>query len=122
MDLTDGAGVDYVFVAAASNQAIEIGGDILAKLGTMTLVSLQASGVKTSIKTGILVGQNQKIIGSKMGSVTVSEDVPKILKFYDQGKLKLSELIASRDSLDNINDSLASAGTLSGARNVINFD
>ena len=57
-----------------------------------------------------------------MGSITLSKDVPKILKYYDEGKLKLAELIASRDKLENINESLSSAGTLSGARNVINFE
>ena len=121
-EVTNGDGADYVFIAAGSNEAIEIGGNILAKLGTMSLVALQATGVNSKIKTGLIVNQNQKILGSKMGSITLSKDVPKILKYYDEGKLKLAELIASRDKLENINESLSIAGTLSGARNVINFE
>ena len=120
-EVTNGDGADYVFVAAGSNKAIEIGGNILGKLGTMTLVALQATGVHSKIQTGLIVNQNQKILGSKMGSITLSKDVPKILKYYNEGKLKLAELIASRHKLEDINESLSFAGKQSGARNIINF-
>ena len=121
-EITGGVGVDHVFVAAGSAEAVELGGDVLAKLGCMVVASMPPSGMAVSLKPDNLVGKNQTFIGTKMGSVRLSRDVPRLIGLYREGRLKLAELIADRYPLAEINRALDTAGRGAAARNVIVFD
>ena len=121
-EITGGVGVDHVFVAAGSAEAVELGGDVLAKLGCMVVASMPPSGVTVSLKPDSLVGKNQTFIGTKMGSGRLSRDVPRLIGLYQEGRLKLAELIADRYPLAEINRALDTAGRGAAARNVIVFD
>ena len=121
-EITGGVGVDYVFVAAGSAEAVELGGAVLAKLGCMVVASMPPSGVTVSLKPDSLVSKNQTFIGTKMGSVRLPKDVPHLIGLYREGRLKLAELIADRYPLAEINRALDTAGQGAAARNVIVFD
>ena len=120
--ITEGAGVDYVFVAAGNAEAIELGGDVLAKLGCMVVASMPPSGVTVPLKPDSLVSRNQTFIGTKMGSARLPKDVPRLVELYREGRLELAELIADRYPLEAINQALDTAGQGAAARNVIVFD
>jgi Zn-dependent alcohol dehydrogenase len=64
----------------------------------------------------------QGLIGSKMGDVVIQRDIPWMIDLYQQGRLKLDELISGRWTLDQINDAIADTKTGSAKRNVIIFD
>ena len=63
----------------------------------------------------------QRIVGSKMGSASVSRDIPKLVKLYEEGSLKLDELISGRYALRDINDAVASVQRGEALRNLVIF-
>lgn len=121
-ELTEGRGVDYVFVAAGSTTAVEGSLPLLRRSGTLVVVGMPPSGQLAQIDTGDLAHQGQRILGSKMGSVDVAQDIPMLAGLYGAGELKLDELITATYPLEDINDAVRSARAGEAARNVIVFD
>ncbi len=62
-----------------------------------------------------------RIIGSKMGGTRIRVDIPRLVGFYEQGRLKLDELISNRYPIDDINDAIAEVNRGEVLRNVIVF-
>jgi S-(hydroxymethyl)glutathione dehydrogenase/alcohol dehydrogenase len=63
----------------------------------------------------------QSMIGSKMGDVVVPRDIPWMADLYEQGRLKLDELVSGTWTLDQINEAIADTKTGTAKRNVIVF-
>ena len=61
-------------------------------------------------------------MGSKMGSSKVRVDIPRLVALYQQGRLKLDELITGRYPLEQINEAIAEVKSGDALRNVIVFD
>ena len=59
--------------------------------------------------------------GSLMGSTRLSVDVPRLVELYQQGRLKLDELITERYPLERINEAIDSMEQGQALRNVIVF-
>jgi Zn-dependent alcohol dehydrogenase len=121
-ELTEGRGVDYLFVAAGSATAVETSLPLLRRAGTLVVVGMPPSGQLAQIDTGDLAHQSQRILGSKMGSARVSRDIPMLARLYESGELKLDELITETFTLVEINEAVRSARAGESARNVIVFD
>jgi len=121
IDLSEGRGVDYLFVTVGAKSAIEQSLGMLAKGGTAVIVGMPASGVMAQYDPGEFAAAGQSIIGSKMGSASVSRDIPELVKLYQAGSLKLDELISGRYALDDINDAIASVQRGEALRNVVIF-
>jgi Zn-dependent alcohol dehydrogenase len=121
-DLTEGRGVDYVFVAAGSTIAVEMSLPLVRRSGTLVVVGMPPSGQLARIDTGDLAHQGQRIIGSKMGYVRVKRDIPMLAGLYASGHLKLDELITATYAPADINEAVRSARAGEAARNVIVFD
>jgi Zn-dependent alcohol dehydrogenase len=119
--LTSGRGVDYVFVTVGSVKAIEQGLKLLRRAGTLVIVGMPASGEKMQVEAVGFADRGQHIVGSKMGSTRLRVDVPKLVAHYQQGRLKLDELITGRYPLDEINEAIASVKRGEALRNVIVF-
>jgi Zn-dependent alcohol dehydrogenase len=51
----------------------------------------------------------------------VQEDVPRLLQYYKEGKLKLDELISRRIGVDEVNDAFRAMEAGEVARSVINY-
>ena len=92
-----------------------------ARSGTVVLVGIPASGVTVEIDPGGIASDNQRILGSKMGGAHIQEDIPKLIALYEQGVLKLDELISGRYPLEQINDAIASVKRGDALRNVVVF-
>ena len=119
--LTQGRGADYVFVTVGSARAIEQGLDFLRRAGTLVIVGMPASGSKSQIEAANFAGDSQRILGSKMGSTRLQVDVPKLVTLYQEGRLKLDELITNRYPLAEINEAIAAVSRGEALRNVIVF-
>ena len=89
--------------------------------GTMVVVGMPASGVMATYDPGDFVARGQQILGSKMGSSRVDVDIPKLVDLYQQGDLKLDQLISGRYPLEDINEAIAGVRNGSALRNVIVF-
>jgi S-(hydroxymethyl)glutathione dehydrogenase/alcohol dehydrogenase len=47
--------------------------------------------------------QEKQLVGSIFGSANPRRDVPRLLRLYQEGKLKLDELVTNTYKLDDIN-------------------
>ncbi|MFQ6021771.1 MAG: Zn-dependent alcohol dehydrogenase [Acidiferrobacterales bacterium] len=119
--LTQGRGADYVFVTVGSAKAIEQSMGLLRRAGTLVIVGMPPSGVKAEIEAVDFAFNSQRVLGSKMGSTRLRVDVPKLVELYEQGWLKLDELITGRYRLEEINEAIAAVNRSEALRNVIVF-
>lgn len=117
--LTAGRGADYVFVTVGSGPAFEQGLGLLRRGGTLVIVGMPATGETSEIELGDVADAGQIIVGSKMGSVQLQVDVPKLVRLYQQGELKLDELVTARYPLEEINEAIAAVNRGDALRNVI---
>jgi S-(hydroxymethyl)glutathione dehydrogenase / alcohol dehydrogenase len=113
-----GGGVDYSFeaigVAAATEQAFAM----LGRGGTATVIGMIPVGQVVQIPGSALL-QEKTLQGSFMGSNRFRVDIPRLVDFYLQGRLKLDELISARIHLDDINAGFEAMETGEVARSVI---
>ena len=70
----------------------------------------------------MMAAVSQGMIGSKMGDVIIKRDIPWIVDLYEQGRLKLDELVSKTWDLDQINEAIADTKLGSAKRNVIVFE
>jgi len=119
--LTNGLGANWVFVAVGAKPAIEQAPDLLRANGTVVLVGMPPVDVMAEFDPLSLASDQKRIIGSKMGSSRVAIDVPNLVGLYQQGRLKLDELISGRYALEDINEAIASVKRGDALRNVIVF-
>lgn len=119
--LTDGRGADYVFVTVGSTKAVEQGVGLLRRAGTLVIVGMPASGQMAEFEPLEFADGSQRILGSKMGSTRLRVDVPKLVEFYEQGRLKLDELVSGTYPLEEINEAIASVKRNEALRNVVVF-
>jgi Zn-dependent alcohol dehydrogenase len=121
-DLTKGQGADYAFVTVGIGPVIAQAIDMIRPGGTVVLVGLPADGVMVPAEAANLASYAKSIVGSKMGSSTIANDIPHLIDEYRAGRLKLDELVSGEFSLDNINEAIDGARQGSALRNVIVFD
>ena len=121
MVLTNRRGADFAFVTVGSKEAADQSYRLIAPGGTVVLVGMPALGVKSEFDVLILADNSQRIVGSKMGSSNIQTDIPKLIELYEQGRLKLDELITARYPLEEINEAIASVKRGEALRNVIVF-
>jgi S-(hydroxymethyl)glutathione dehydrogenase/alcohol dehydrogenase len=95
---------------------------MLGPSGTLVIVGMPPTGDKVAVEAGNVAAAGQKILGSKMGSTRLRVDIPKLVKLYEQGRLKLDELITGRYSLDQINEAIDDVRADKALRNVIILD
>ena len=117
-----GRGADYVFVAVGAIQAFDDAPKYLAPHGKVVMVGMPHSGQFSKYEPVNVAGVGQQMIGSKMGDVVLSRDIPWMVDLYQQGRLKLDELVSGRWSLDQINEAIADTRTGAARRNVIMFE
>ncbi|MDN5929054.1 MAG: zinc-binding dehydrogenase, partial [Hyphomicrobiales bacterium] len=119
--LTQGRGVDFVFVTVGAKAAFDRAFDYITKNGTVVIVGMPPSGVMAEYDPGTVAAWNQKILGSKMGETRVATDIPELVELYRAGRLKLDELITRRYPLERINEAIAEVNAGRALRNVIVF-
>lgn len=121
-DLTGGRGAEHVFEAVGLPAVQEAALEAVRPGGVLTLVGLSAMGTGTNLPGAIITRTEKTIKGSYYGSVSPKRDFPLFLEMYQQGRLKLDELISRRYSLEQINDAYAEMLTGSIARGIIVYD
>ncbi|PHQ99220.1 MAG: zinc-binding dehydrogenase [Marinosulfonomonas sp.] len=119
--LTGGRMADAVFVTVGAISAYETAPRYLATGGKMVMVGMPHSGDKASYEPVIIAATGQAMIGTKMGDVVLKRDIPWMIDLYQQGRLKLDELVSGRYSLEQINEAIADTRTGAARRNVILF-
>ncbi|PSL19948.1 zinc-binding dehydrogenase [Shimia abyssi] len=117
-----GKGADAVIVTVGAIPAYDDAPRYLGSGGKVIMVGMPHSGAKSTYEPVILAAIGQGMQGSKMGDVVIQRDIPWMVDLYEQGRLKLDELISGRWTLDQINEAIEDTKTGSAKRNVILFD
>jgi len=120
--LTNGRGVDYVFVTVGVPQVFQSAPDLLAAGGAMIMVGMTGLDDEVIYKPVNVAAMNQSLVGSRMGQTVLSRDIPWLLQLYRDGRLKLDELVSNRFTLDQINEAFDDTKKGISRRNVIVFD
>jgi S-(hydroxymethyl)glutathione dehydrogenase/alcohol dehydrogenase len=122
MELTEQRGVDVAFEVIGLKQTIEQTLMMTRRGGEAVLVGVPRMEVMLELPAFFGVVLMAKTIkGCWYGSSNVQEDVPKLLQYYKEGKLKLDELISRRISVDEVNDAFRAMEAGEVARSVISY-
>ena len=117
--IAGGRGADAVFVTVGAAPVYDAAPRYLAPGGSVIMVGLPHARDKATYSPLAMGNASQGIQGTMMGDTVIARDVPWLVDMYDQGRLKLDELISNRFSLDQINEAIASTKSGSAKRNVI---
>ncbi len=112
-------GVSHALVTVGSAPAISSALRYIEPGGELVIVGMPASGNEIEIDPVIIAAVGHRIVGSKMGTSQIRRDIPQLIEWYKEGKLKLDELVSGTYQLDDINsaiDDVADGGTI---RNVV---
>ena len=115
-------GVDYAFEAVGLPSALRDGFSMLRKHGTLVVVGMPKTGAEMSFPVLDMMWKNLRIITSGMGDAPFQLFVPKLARFYLDGKLKLDELVSNKIGLDEINDAYQVMLGGKVARSVVSFE
>ena len=123
--LTDGQGADaaIICVGVLSGEHIAEAFEAVRKGGTVvvTAVAPRATvGIPVSLL--VLAMYQKRIQGCLYGMMSPSSDVLRLLAMYEQGQLKLDELVTRTYSLDEINQGYEDMHAGTNIRGVIQFD
>lgn len=119
--LTGGRGADYVYVTVGAIAAYEQGLSLCAPGGTLVMAGMTGNGAVMQVDPSNASYFEQTLAGSRMGATVLARDIPRLVDYYRQGRLKLDQLISGRYRLDQINEAIADARKGSSRRNVILF-
>jgi Zn-dependent alcohol dehydrogenase len=122
MDLTGQRGVDVGFEVIGLKQTIDDTITMVRRGGQAVLVGVPSMDVMLELPAffGIVL-MEKTVKGCWYGSSDVQRDVPKLLGLYQEGKLKLDELISRRIKVDEVNDAFEAMKTGEVARSVIQY-
>jgi S-(hydroxymethyl)glutathione dehydrogenase/alcohol dehydrogenase len=121
-ELTDGRGATYVFDTVGAPATIAQALQFARKGGTIVVTGLSRTDTLASIPLFPFVMQEKRLIGSLYGSGQPLKDIPHLVKLYQQGKLKLTELATRTYRLEGVNDALAALASGEGARGIIRWE
>jgi Zn-dependent alcohol dehydrogenase len=91
------------------------------KGGAVVVTGLSRVDAEGAIKMFPFVMQEKRLIGSVYGSGQPQRDIPKLVTLFQEGRLKLRELVARTYPLSGINDALQALEASDGARGVITW-
>ena len=116
-----GGGVDYSFEAIGLKVAAEQAYESIADGGTATIVGMVPLGQKVEVD-GFSFLFEKRIQGCFMGSNRFRIDMPRIIEFYQQGRLDLDNMITRRGKLEDVNEAFRAMKAGEVARTVLMFD
>jgi Zn-dependent alcohol dehydrogenase len=120
-EMTGGRGSDYVFVTVGNAKAMEQGFAMSGPCGTTVMVGLPNFKDTLTFQTFPFILGERILTGSFMGTTHLQKDIPKMVNLYQQGILKLDELITGRYPIDQINEAIEVVLKGEALRNVIMF-
>ncbi|MCP4419487.1 MAG: Zn-dependent alcohol dehydrogenase [Chloroflexi bacterium] len=123
MKITNGKGVDFAFEAISHPDSIAQAYDATARLGTAVIIGLTPSNFDTlPISPLNLVLTQKTLMGTLYGGGNALVEIPKLLRMYKQGQLRLDELVTTTYTLDQINQGYEDMIAGKNIRGVVVFD
>jgi S-(hydroxymethyl)glutathione dehydrogenase/alcohol dehydrogenase len=109
-ELTDGLGVDYALEAIGLKVTIEQCYHAVRRGGTAVVVGMAPDGVEISIPARAIAGSEKVLRGCFYGSTRTHVDMPRLIDFYMDGRLRLDELVTRTYPLEEVNDAFDDLG------------
>jgi len=119
--LTAGRGADMVFDTVGSPSTLTLALACTRKGGGVVLTGLARMDAMGSIPMFPFVMQEKRLLGSVYGSGQPARDIPMLVSLYQEGRLKLGELVSRTYTLDKVNDAMTALAASDGARGVIRW-
>lgn len=118
-EATGRKGVSHALVTVGSAPAISSALRYIEPGGELVIVGMPASDNEIEIDPVIIAAAGHRIVGSKMGTSQIRRDIPQLIEWYREGKLKLDELVSGTFTLDEINTAIDDVASGAVIRNVI---
>jgi S-(hydroxymethyl)glutathione dehydrogenase / alcohol dehydrogenase len=119
--LTSGRGADFVFDTVGSPATLSTALAAVRKGGTVVLTGLSRADSQGTFAMFPFVMQEKRLLGSVYGSANPATEIPRLVSLYQEGRLKLGELVSRTYPLERINDALGALAASDGARGVIRW-
>jgi S-(hydroxymethyl)glutathione dehydrogenase/alcohol dehydrogenase len=122
--LTNGQGADstIITVGVLTGEHIGQGFDSVRKGGTVVVTAVAPmAAASIPVSPFILAMFQKRIQGCLYGMMSPSSDVPRLLWMYEQGQLKLDELVTRTYTLDEINTGYEDLHAGVNIRGIIEF-
>ena len=116
-----GEGADYVFVTVGNTKAFTQGFNMSSPCGITVLVGLAKFDAMAEFSPFLITRFERTVTGSFMGTTQLQTEIPKLVKLYQAGILKLDELITHRFPLEKINEAIDEVVQGKALRNIIVF-
>ncbi len=98
-------GADHVFECVGHPALIRNAIDMLDWGGTCTLLGVPKLGTEASFVVNSLYN-DKSILGCRYGSTRPHHDIPMLVRFYQDGRLQLDEMVSQRYPLGDIRQAL----------------
>ncbi len=115
------SGLDYVFVTAGNREMFSKSLEMIHKYGTSVIVGMPADDDKVFSIDSHSLTTGRKLLGCKMGDTIIDRDIPMLIEQYQNGSLKLDELITHCYPLEQINIAIDEVVAGNALRNIIRF-
>jgi len=99
---TGGPLADHLLITTGSPAALDGAIELLAPMGQLIIVGMAADDVTIEVAPSWLAAANKSILGSKMGTIRVTEDVPALIEHHRAGRLDLQGMVSSTHALEDI--------------------
>ena len=99
---TGGPLADHLLITTGSPAALDGAIELLAPMGQLVIVGMAADDVTIEVAPSWLAAANKSILGSKMGTIRVAEDVPALIEHHRAGRLDLEGMVSSTHALEDI--------------------
>jgi S-(hydroxymethyl)glutathione dehydrogenase/alcohol dehydrogenase len=120
-ELTAGRGADFVFDTVGSPATLALALTATRKGGAVILTGLSRMDAQAAFPMFPFVMQEKRLLGSVYGSGQPARDIPRLVALYQEGRLKLGELVSRTYALDQVNEALTALAASDGARGVIKW-
>ena len=95
-------GVDYAFECVGHPRLLEASLEMLDWGGTSVAVGVPGPNETVQVRVGLLTHVERTLTGSRAGSHRPQHDIPLIVDMYQQGIIKLDELVSARYPLTEL--------------------
>jgi NDMA-dependent alcohol dehydrogenase len=124
-EITWGRGADRVICTPGlmKGEYVKEAVDLLGKGGVCVITAMGATTDRSaSLSVQHLATWSKELRGCLYGAMNPRDDIPRIIGLYENGQMKLDELITRRYTLDEVNEGYEDLRNGSNIRGVLVFD
>jgi S-(hydroxymethyl)glutathione dehydrogenase/alcohol dehydrogenase len=125
LDVTWGKGADKVICTMGVGDGRLVGQilELTAKRGRVVVTNIHpAAETAVTISMASLALSGKQLVGTIFGSANFREDIPHLLRLYDQGQLDLDSMVTRTYPLEAVNQGYADMLEGRNIRGVLSFD